>query len=54
MEGIMLTIKFALFYGFAIFVIAVIAGAAIMGLYQIIRSQAHESHILTSAEAYES
>ena len=52
MESIMLTIKFALFYGFEVFVIAVMAGATIMGLYQIVRNRTRESHTLILTEAY--
>jgi hypothetical protein len=54
MEGIMLTIKLALFYGFEVFVIAVTAGTAIMGLYQIVRDRTRESRVLTSVEAFKS
>ena len=52
MESIMLTIKFALFYGFEVFVIAVMAGATIMGLYQIVRNRTRESHTLILTETY--
>ena len=52
MESIMVTIKFAMFYGFEIFVTAVIVGTVIAGLYPAIRSrvgslrgQVHESHV---------
>jgi hypothetical protein len=52
MESIMVTIKFAVFYGFEIFVAAVAVGTVIAGLYQAIRSQVsslqgqvHESHV---------
>ena len=52
MESITVTIKFAMFYGFEIFVAAVVVGTVIAGLYQAIRSQVgslqgqvHESHV---------
>jgi hypothetical protein len=39
MEGVMLTVKFVVLYGFEVFVVAVVGGTVIAGLYQLIRSQ---------------
>lgn len=52
MESIMLTIKFALFYGAEIFVVAVMIGAAIMGLVQSPQNRTHKSHTSILTEAY--
>jgi hypothetical protein len=52
MESMMMTIKLALFYGFEVFVVAVMAGTAIMGLYQIVRDRIREGRTLTPTEAY--
>jgi hypothetical protein len=52
MESIMLTIKFALFYGAEIFVVAVVVGAAIVGLAQIPHTPIREDHTRILTEAY--
>lgn len=54
MESIMLTIKFALFYGFEVFVVATVVGTLIAGLYQLIRGSVRQGGMLTKAETYES
>ena len=41
MENVMLTVKFAVLYGFEVFVVAVVGATVIAGLYQLIRNQAH-------------
>lgn len=46
MESIMLTLKFALFLAMEIFVVATIAGALILGLYQIVKDKVTESRRL--------
>jgi hypothetical protein len=43
MESIMLTLKFALFLAMEVFVVAAIAGALILGLYQIVKEKVVES-----------
>lgn len=40
MEGIMLTVKFVVLYGFEVFVVAVVGATVIAGLYQLVRNQA--------------
>jgi hypothetical protein len=50
MESAILTIKFAVFYGAEVFVVAVMAGAAIIGLVQTLQNQVHENHIGTSTK----
>jgi hypothetical protein len=46
MEGIMLTLKFALFLAMEVLVVAMIAGALILGLYQIVKDKVVESRRL--------
>jgi hypothetical protein len=52
MESMMLTIKFAMFYGFIVLTIALLGATVIAGLYQVLRNrggslqeQVHESHM---------
>lgn len=49
MEGVLLTIKLVVFYGFELFVVAVVLGMSIVGLYRMLRSWAGESHVPTLA-----
>lgn len=49
MESVLLTIKWVVFYGFEIFVVAVVLGMSIVGLYRMLRSRAGESQIPTLA-----
>ena len=51
MESIMLTIKFAMFYGFMVFVVAAVGGTAIAVLYRIIRRQGGDLQIPESRVA---
>ena len=46
MESVMLTLKFALFLAMEVFVVATIAGALILGLYQIVKDKMIESRRL--------
>ena len=46
MEGIALTIKFALFLAMGGVVVATLGGALILGLYWIVRSKVSESRLL--------
>jgi hypothetical protein len=46
MENVALTIKFVLFLAMEAFVVATLAGALILGMYQIVRDKARESHRL--------
>lgn len=49
MESVLLTIKLVVFLGFEIFVVAVVLGMAIVGLYRMLRGRAGESQVPTLA-----
>ena len=51
MESLFLTIKFVMFYGFEVFVVAVAGGAVITWLYQIIRNRVRADHVPASVRA---
>jgi hypothetical protein len=49
MESVLLTIKLVVFYGFEIFVVAIVLSMSIVGLYRMLRSRACESQVPTLA-----
>jgi hypothetical protein len=49
MESIMLTVKFAIFYGFELFVVATLGAAMVAGLYQVIRDRIRRDRAVLAA-----
>jgi hypothetical protein len=48
MESIMLTIKYVLFCGFEVFVVATVGATVIAGVYQVIRDRVRRSRTVAT------